>query len=178
MQVMGTPSTQASTVLMEDPHNVAKFCSFLVARGVVSTTLAKHISAIRKVLAWRSSLAQPTSRHARLQAVIRWVDVLHKQSHNAGAPSRSVVHRSNLPTAKEVLGFQLQVEKLASQLLAEDTMKWGGMHRQVTYKAAQDSAMLALCFGYLPPLRLGCIRTCLHPDFVMESGGCLEEECR
>lgn len=178
LQVMGTPSSQLSTGLLEDPHNVARYAAFLVARQVANTTLSNRVSEIRKVLAWRASAAETVSQQQRLQAVLKWVDFLHRQCPNVSLPSPALHNRTNLPTASQVIGWQLKVEAHARQLLTEDTELHGKMYRSDTCRAAQDAAMLALSFGYLPPLRLSCIRTCVHPDFVASSGGCCESSCR
>lgn len=162
---------------MEDPHNIAAFGAFLVAREVVSTTLSKHMTSIRKVLVWRASLPMDVDHRAKLQAAIAWLDVLHKQCHNAALPSTARLQQTKLPHAREVMSFQVQVEKLASMLQAEDITVYGSLHRKQTAKATQDAALLSMLVGYLPPIRLSCARTCLHPDHVVE-GGCMDEECR
>lgn len=178
VQVLGTEASKLSTKLLEDPHMVVKFVAFLVARGVVATTLAKHVSHIRKVLVWRGSLGISMQDHSHITAVIQWVDVLHKQCHNLVTPSPTHHVRSNLPSAKEVVHWQIKVLDHSCLLLAEDIYNKGTLHRRSTALATQDAAMLALCFGFLPPLRLSCVRTCLHPDAVLELGGCIHEECR
>jgi hypothetical protein len=178
MQLKGVPASQLTTKLLEDPHHVASFASFLVARGVAVSTLVKHINTIRKVLVWRQSLAKEAAQAAKLLAVIGWVDVLQRQCPNAALPSQAALLHSKLPHAKEVLAWGLKVEKLAAQMAAADITRWGQLTRPATAKAVQDAAQLAMMFGYLPPLRLACVRTCLHPDCVQPSGGCMDTECR
>jgi hypothetical protein len=167
-----------STQLLENPHKIAAFVAFLVARGVVSTTITKHITHIKKVLVWRASLGGPLPAVSLLKEVMEWVDIMHKQCPNIALPSRGPAQRINLPTATEVLKFQLAVMDHSQTMLAEDISKWQGMKRAKTAQACQDSAMMSLAFGFLPPLRLGCIRSCLHPDHVQDSGGCQDAECR
>lgn len=177
-QLKGVPGSQLTTKLLEDPHHVAGFAAFLVARGVAASTLVKHICTIRKVLVWRQSLAKDAAQAAKLLAVIRWVDVLQKQCPNAAMPSQAPLQHSKLPHAKEVLALGLRVEKLAAQMAAADITRWGQLTRPATAQALQDAAQLAMMSGYLPPLRLGCVRSCLHPDGVQPSGGCMDTDCR
>lgn len=162
---------------MEDPHMVAKFVAFLVARGIVSSTMVKHVGNIRKVLVWRAGLGVTADEHNHLQALLYWVDVLNKQCTNLVVPSRAQHAMTNLPSAKEVVVWQLEVLQHSSLMLAHDINTHGTMHRHKTALASQDAAMLAMCFGFLPPLRLACVRTCLHPDFVQEHGGCMDLDC-
>lgn len=150
----------------------------MVARGVVSSTLGKHVSALRKLVAWRCSLGQLASHHAKLQAVLTWMDTLHKQCHNACLPSKAALMKTNLPHAKEFIAFQLNVEAQADKLLSEDTKMHGTMNRHKTAIACQDAALLALMAGYLPPPRLAALRSLCHPDSVMSEGGCMDDDCR
>lgn len=62
--------------------------------------------------------------------------------------------------------------------MAYDISKWGKMYRHDTMVAAQNAAMLGTMVGYLPPARLGFIRSCLHPNHVHSSGGCMDGECK
>jgi hypothetical protein len=163
---------------MEDPHQVVAYAAFLVARGVVAGTLSKHLSTLRKVLAWRASHTTDPTAHNKLQAVIAWVDVLLKQCMHVATPSNSNLQQTKLPHARDVLQWQLKVYQYADGQLANDITKWGKMFRHETVKACQDAALLGMCFGHLPPPRLRCIETALHPDHVQTSGGCLDPECR
>lgn len=157
---------------------MAAFASFLVARKVVVATLTKHLCTIKKVLVWRQSIAQDVALAVRLQAVLTWLEVLQKQSSNAAQPSTTPLQHSKLPHAKEVIAFQLQVEEHAATLTAAEVHEAGKLFRPSTATACQDAAQLALMFGYVPPLRLACIRSCLHPDAVQPSGGCMDEQCK
>lgn len=109
LQYNAVPVSQLSSKLMEDPHKVAKYCTFLKDRGTVSTTISKQLTSIRKVLAWRASVGGEASHHRELQEVIKWVDLFHEQVPNVAMPSRAKLQRSNLPKAKEVLALQKQV---------------------------------------------------------------------
>lgn len=178
LQVMGLPSTELSTKVMEDPHKIAAFVAFLVARGVVSSTVSKHITHIKKILAWRASLGGSVASASLLTDVMDWLDILHKQCPNIALPPKGHAQRIDLPPAKDVLKFQLSVIEHSTSMASEDIARWGRMTRATTARACQDTAMMALSFGFLPPLRLGCIRSCLHPDHVRASGGCQDNECR
>lgn len=178
MQLKGVPTNTLSCCLAEEPNNIAAYGSFLVARGVVSSTLGKHISALRKLVAWRCSQGQLAVHHAKLQAVLTWMDALHKQSHNACLPSKAGVMKTNLPHAKDFIAFQLGVEAQADKMLSEDTHTHGTMMRRKTAVACQDAALLALMAGYLPPPRLAALRSLCHPDSVWSEGGCMDDDCR
>jgi hypothetical protein len=102
-------------------------------------------------------------------------------------PSPANIQRTKLPHAKEVLSLQLQVQKRAKQLADADIAKHGKPHRLETHKALQESAMCSLMYGFLPPLRLACVRTLIHPSRIVPPakdgeaqllGGCLEPDCR
>ena len=125
---------------------------------------------------WRASLGGEATQASMLQEVLQWVDILNKQSPNIAQPSKAPLQRVNLPTARDVIKFQLDVMAHSTTMTAQDINKWGQMTRQKTAQACQDTAMMCLAFGFLPPLRLGCIRSCLHPDHVEQ--GCLDTECR
>ena len=86
--------------------------------------------------------------------------------------------KSKLPHAKDFMAFQLLVEAEADQLLAEDIQLFGKMSRHKTALACLNAAMLALMAGYLPPPRLAALRSTCHPDHVLTSGGCMDEDCR
>lgn len=137
---------------------MAAYAAFLVARKVVSSTLTRNIQAIRKVLCWRASLGQTHDNHTRLQAVLTWIDALSRQCQHATTPPLSPLQRTKLPHAKDVLKWQLQVERESDELLLHDLQTRGTVYRPKTARACQDTAFLSLAFGYLPPPRLLCIR--------------------
>jgi len=175
LQLKGVQTRSLSCSLAEDPHNIAAYACFLVARKVVNTTLSKHVTALRKLVAWRCSL---TPRSAILQAALRWVNTFQAQCHNIGLPSKAALKRTNLPHAKEVMALQIKVEALADRLMAQDIQRYGKLFRRDTAIACLNAARLAMMAGYLPPLRLTAVRTLCHPDHVKQSGGCMDEECR
>lgn len=177
--MLGIKSSDLSTKLMEDPHNLVAYAAFMIARKVVNTTLSKHVVTIKKVLVWRASMEKDASQHTRLQAVMDWVDIFHKQCHNVALPSTSNAQRVGLPHAKDVLKWQMRVDKDANEMLAADIKQKGKMFRRASAIKCQDAALLGMMFGHLPPPRLMCLRTMLHPDKVLfAGGGCLEKDCR
>lgn len=155
---MGVPASRLSTGLLEDPHNIAAFVAFLVARQVQSTTIVGHVGALRRVVCWRASKGMSDAAYGRLQAVIKWIDTLQRQCSNVGLPSQSPLQRTKLPHAREVLRWQLRMEAALDSLLAEDIERHGRMTRMATIKASQDVAFCELAFGHLPTPRLSCIR--------------------
>lgn len=158
LQLKATPASQLSTRLMEDPHSVAAYAAFLVARKVVSSTLVRHVAAIKKVLAWRSTLGGTQHAHARLEAVIKWTDALQRQCQHAAPPPMAHLQRTRLPHARDVLAWQLAVQEHADAELAADLLRHGRIQRVKTLRACHDAAMLDMMYGYLPPPRLSCIR--------------------
>lgn len=159
--------------------NVAEYAAFLVARQVVASTMQKNLAVLRKLLSWRMTLVDARELAARrLHAVGNWLDVLMKQGPNAALPNQGHMQRTKLPHARDVLKWQLKVEEATDSLLAKDIALNGKIVRHSTACASQDAAFLALAFGYLPTPRLMCIRTCLHPDRVIDWGGCLDTDCR
>lgn len=158
---------------------MAEYASFLVARQVAASTMQKNLAVLRKLLCWRIAVMDATAAgSARLQAVDAWMDKLMRQAPNAALPCQGPMARTKLPHAREVLKWQLQVDEGADALLAEDKDRHGKLYRTQTARALQDSAFLAVAFGYLPTPRLACIRSCCHPDHVSEDGGCMDDSCR
>lgn len=86
--------------------------------------------------------------------------------------------RTSLPHAKDFMALQVKVEAHAQKLLTEDIHRYGAMHRRTTAVAWLNAARLAMMAGYLPPLRLAAVRSMCHPDHVLPSGGCMDEDCR
>lgn len=178
LQIKGAPKAQLSTKLIEDPHNVVSYAGFLVARGVNQTTLRGHMANIHKVLVWRTSLGGAAHHIQQLERVDGWWEAFFSQCGNLAPPSTSRLQRTKLPHAREVIRLQVKVEATARDMLAEDIRQRGAAFRRNTYRALLEAAILALMFGHLPPVRLACIRSCLHPDHVLPSGGCMDEGCR
>lgn len=107
----------------------------------------------------------------------RWLGVLHAQSPGIASPSAGKMSRRRLPHAGEVVAWQLGVEQHARTTYTWELENHGTMLVKGA-KAYQDAAMMAMMFGYLPPLRLACIRTCRHPDFCGFGAQCMEADCR
>jgi hypothetical protein len=103
--------------------------------------------------------------------------MLIRQVPHCTVPSQRYVRKSNLPQPGVLIAFQDRLESKAAALLREDERTHGGMFRQRTALTCMNAALLAMCFGRTPPVRLTCIRTCRHPDHV-EPGGCDDESCR
>jgi hypothetical protein len=125
------------------------------------------------------SLGGIPSHMRRMQHVMKWVDGLAAQSSNLGLASTATTLRSKLPKAKQMINFQLKVSAHAKALEEEDKARYGKPHRMETLKASADRARVALMFGFLPPMRLKCVRTLLHPSAPASATGlCQEAGCR
>ncbi len=86
----------------------------------------------------------------------------------------SALHGSLLQTPAN---FDVRVERTADELVAADYKRWGKMHRSITVNAVREAGMFSCLIGYLPPMRLSCLRTMCHPDKVLSKGGCMDDSC-
>ena len=174
LKFRGMAGTDLSLDLFGDPMVYSHYISFHVARGVGCPYLRKTLSHSRKVVAWLASTRPHLKEH--FTRVEHWLEVLSRQAPFA-APSNRRAY--NLPSAKDILLFQAGVEGLATSMW-EDWLLHSDPSQPVTMpmmhaKVCMDAALLGLMFGYVPPVRLACIRTCIHPSHV--GGPCLDTDC-
>jgi len=152
-----------------------------VARGCASNTLEKHACNVRKVLLFRKATLG-ANLGPQLDRVLQWLDSLRRQLKYVAGPGHGPTARAMLPHASLVIRWQLLVEAHADSLHEVDLREHGRLYKYATCVALGDAAQLAMMFGYLPPLRLACVRTLLHPDYVHTPGPqgtfCTDPECK
>lgn len=157
-----------------------------VARGCSNTYLEKLTCNIGKVLLFRRAETRDSNltftRSAHIDRVLEWLDSLRRQLKYVTTPSQGPSMRAALPHASLVIRWQLLVESRADSLWAADMRRFRRLHTEAAALALSDAAQLAIMFGYLPPLRLACVRTLLHPDYVDVPGPegvyCTDPECK
>ena len=171
----GYQGLELSLDLFGDPFTYSHFVSFHMARGTGCLHLRNILSHSRKVVAWLSSTRPTLKTH--FHRVDQWMELLSRQAPFA-APSTKRTY--NLPTAKDLLLFQAKHVEAKANRLWEDVLLHSDPQLPLLMpkpcaRACMDAAMLSLMFGYFPPLRLACIRTCIHPDHV--GGPCMDPDC-
>ncbi|KAK9831793.1 hypothetical protein WJX74_009426 [Apatococcus lobatus] len=149
-------------------HSMEKGNSFHAAKG--------HVYMAAKVVAWLS--IQPQGGHKSLPNLIAWLTRAAMQvKDTAPIPRREVSAMQEAGTwldAADLLAALLR-GKASAELAAIRAAACGD---PITYQTARDlhDAALACCiFGFIPPPRLTCLRTCTVPSF---DGQCMHSECK
>lgn len=165
-----------------DPYLLVTFIAFLLARKLTAGSIQKHCVVARKVITWlkiqlhRSDPEGTIAEVVALHAMVPWLHTLSQQLSKVAAPSPSLQIKAILPPAKEVLRWQRRLEREAFAAYKAAKERWGGMIASVAWML-HNIALLALLFGYLPTLRLACVRTALHPDHAAAAGRCSDPDC-
>ena len=132
--------------------NMAAYLSFQKARGNTIGTLTCQISGARKVLKFLLSQTDTLAVREQIDAASTWLSQLNRQ---LAIVMPKPVDTTELPTASTVVRM---VEKLR-----QDTMKLvpppGQPMCQEFARALHDACLACCMFGYLPPVRLVCLRT-------------------
>ena len=147
------------------PHLVASFMSFHIAMKHCSSTIKQHVATSVKVLAWWST--KPGGHDKGLQQMRQqWLPNLSAQIGRAlPSPTKSA---STLPSAKTLLSV---IHTQRQSVLA--AMHQGGMSAKLA-RSLHDLTLASTVFGYLPPIRISCIRALMLPTYV---GSCLKPDC-
>lgn len=152
-----------------DGHSVAKYISYHKHKGNTIGTLSSQIACLRKALKYLSSQSKQQSVQQHIEAEVNWLSILNSQLCHIMPKEISTIQ---LPEAKDVVKF---IERL----------KWKALHAYmgiapgsvISMKLARlfhDALLACMIFGYLPPLRLVCLRTLQQPC----AKGCLHKGCK
>jgi hypothetical protein len=169
---------QLSLDIYKDPQAFASFLSYLRARNVHCGRMLAHCSLAKKIndfLAASEATPEVDKAHGRDMAT--WLAKLEIQL-------RAVVPEATpakMQSGHTVLAWARDVCIMAIAA-AEDSVR---LHGTLTHKVAQqvhDALLVSLVTGaHTPPLRLGHIKSWLHPSEVAKFGcrqqGCQRENC-
>lgn len=147
------------------PHLVASFLSFHIALQHCSSTIKHHVATSLKVLAWWST--KPGGHDKGLQLMReQWLPNLSAQVGRAlPTPTKSA---STLPSAKALLGV---IDKQRQSVLG--AIQQAGMSAKLA-RSLHDLLLASTVFGYLPPIRLSCIRSLMLLGY---DGPCHKPDC-
>lgn len=168
--------SQATLQQFLDLHCYAAYMSFQRSKGNTYTTLSMLISFARKVAAYLKKSFVPGSMQAvGVEAALAWYNRLNNQLARVMPQASVRAELEELPSAREVV---LLIEKLKQSAL-RSLPPLGQIMSFESARLLHDACLACLMFGYLPPIRLVCLRTlqlpttakCLVP-------GCLKPGCR
>lgn len=153
-------------------NDMAAYLSFQKARGNTIGTLTCQISGARKVLKFLQSQANTLAVKEQIDAASTWLSQLNRQ---LAIVMPKPVDTKELPTASTVVRM---VEKLRQETLK--LVPPPGQPMCPEFARALHDACLACCmFGYLPPVRLVCLRTLQLPGIRgCHYKGCCNTECQ
>ena len=147
------------------PHLVGAFINFHITLQHCSSTIKAHVYTSLKVLAWWST--KPGGHDSGLQKMREeWLPNLSAQL-GLSLP-KPVKTASTLPSAKALVTVIYQ-KRLAVLAAIQDTGMTAALAR-----ALHDVALACTIFGYLPPIRISCVRGLVLPSYA---GKCHKEDC-
>lgn len=148
-------------------HSVAEYIAFHKLKGNTIGTLASQIASLRKVLKFLGTQATNPATRTHIDAEIKWLSILNSQlAHVMPRESPDV----KLPEAHQVVrAIEALRRKALIAVPAVNSVVSLGVARLF-----HDALLACFCFGYLPPVRLICLRTLQHPS----ARGCLHKGCR
>jgi len=161
-----------SLKLFTDPHSYVKYISFLDKKETSIVTIKNHISLAKKVVSW---LACDASRAESLvfADVQQWYDALRVQL------IQKIPRKRKDPGVLEEEGAWLPAEDVLA--LFED-LRLKALHmckadelNPVQARALHDACLANCMLGYLPPIRLACLRSLQLPN---EGIPCLDKDCK
>lgn len=150
-----------------DGHSVAHYVAYHKHKGNTIGTVNSHIASLRKVLKFLGTQTQHQAQQDHIKAEIQWLSTLNTQLQYIMPREVADV---KLPEVAEVVRTieAFRVKAVFSAPAADSA---------VSLRAARmihDALLACLCFGYLPPIRLICLRT-LQTPFAK---GCLHKGCK
>ena len=147
-------------------HSIAAYLSFHKTKGNTIGTITAQIAGFRKLLKYLESKTVNQMTHQHIHKQVRWLSNMNSQLQHA---MPRVEPEINLPPAHEVIRHIENLRLNAMQALPAQGQPWSLEAARLFH----DGALACLMFGYLPPVRLLCLRTLQHPDVA----GCLHKGC-
>lgn len=139
------------------PNLVAAFISFHIALKHCSTTIKGHVCTALKVLAWWST--KPGGNDTGLKQMReQWLPTLSAQL-GLTLP-KPVKTASTLPSAKALLTV-IHNKRVAVLAAIQEQGMTAALARGL-----HDVALVSTIFGYLPPIRISCVRGLVLPTYT------------
>ena len=164
---------QPSLLDFLDLHSYAAYISFQKAKGNVYNTVSQQLASARRVLEFLGTKGGQTATAAA--AARNWLSRLNRQLATILPQGSTMMDLSDLPPANEIVQL---IEKFKCSALG--SLPPPGQPFSIeTAKTLQQAALSCCIFGYLPPIRLVCLRTLQVPDSTKcLIGGCLKFGCQ
>ena len=130
-----------------------------------------HLYISSKVIGWLRS--QPKGQHPSLPKLLTWLQRAASQiKHSGPVPRKNVQEMTAAGTwisAGQLLHAIMQGKQLAESSASRPPIT------SYVARDIHDAALSCCIFGYLPPPRLTCLRTCTIPSYT---GRCLHPDCK
>lgn len=149
-----------------DGHSIAAYLSFHKTKGNTFGTITAQIAGFRKLLKYLESKTANQTTHQHINKQVTWLSNMNSQLQHA---MPRVEPEISLPAAHEVIRHIEALRLNAIQARPAQGQSWSLEAARLFH----DGALACLMFGYLPPVRLLCLRTLQHPDVA----GCLHKGC-
>ena len=153
-----------------DLESYAAYLSFQRAKGNAFQTVSQQIASARKTLVYLQLHHMPDELiFSKMVAAREWLSRVNKQLAHIMTKPNMKQDISDLPHAHEIVHL---LEKLRQKAL-QSLPPLGQLPSIETARLMHDACLACCMFGYLPPIRLVCLRTLQMP----ESGLCLVPGC-
>ena len=154
---------------------LACYASFMLAKKASINTMSNNLSTARKVAQWLRAHAEP-SRAAELKGVLSWMEDLKLNLVRAVPRKRkdpvTLQEQAQWASAAEVLQLVNMLAEASQSPAVQQN------HTPANARTVHDACLLACMFGYMPPLRLFCLRTLALPSHPLPpQGRCLDPDC-
>lgn len=184
---------QVSLSLYTHGHFFVHYMAFLDARPNMDTCAHKyqHVVAAKKVI--ELLLASSSESMTHLQTYMTWLERLGKQvksyiwhhAHGllvavsmplmrccgvivmqllANQPYSRKLDISVYPKMTQLIAMQERLMHQADQVIFQNRREYNNRLSLSGAVAARDKALMALMFGYIPPMRLRVLKTLKHPE--------------
>ena len=156
-----------------DLPSYAAYISFQKAKGNVYNTVSQQLASARRVLDFLGTKGHQTATVAA--SAKNWLSRLNKQLASVLPQGAVTIDLCDLPAAHEIVQL---IEKFKCTALRE--LPPPGQPLAIeTARTLLQAALTCCIFGYLPPVRLVCLRTLQIPESTKcLFGGCLKLGCR
>ena len=164
---------QPSLLDFLDLQSYAAYISFQRAKGNVYNTVSQQLASARKMLEFLAIKGGVTATAAA--AARNWLSRLNKQLATVLPLGSTTIDLCDLPSAHEIVQL---IERFKCTTLGGLPPPGQPLSLE-TAKTLQQAALSCCIFGYLPPVRLVCLRTLQVPDSSKcLFGGCLKFGCK
>ena len=150
------------------------YIAFLLAKELSILSLSQQISHAKKVLLWQEQIAEGAAAAAGFARIVLWLQQLKTQL------VCSIPRKRRAPDELEEEGAWLAPPELVSlfeglrRAALQAVAGTEGLCSLAAARLLHDACMTSCMFGYLPPIRLICIRSMQVPTQDV----CLDLECK